>query len=53
MVGLTRRISEEHDEAINTDTPSPGGWETVLKSVDKRLVNALRLVVTLLLLPYL
>ena len=53
VVGLTRRVSEEHDEAVDTDTPSTGGRETVLKSVDEGLVDALGLVVTLLLLPYL
>ncbi len=50
---LTRRVREEHHEAVDTDAPATGGRKTVLESVNEGLVDTLSLIVALLLLPYL
>ena len=49
----TGRVGEEHDQAVDTDTPSTRRREPVLERIDERLVDILRLVVALLLLPHL
>jgi hypothetical protein len=49
--GRTGRVREEHDEAVDAHAPAAGRREAVLERVDERLVDVLRLVVALRLLP--
>ena len=43
-------ISEEHDQSVNTETPSAGRGQTILERIDECLVDTLGLVVARILL---
>lgn len=43
-------VGQEHDQAVDTHTPTTGRWEAVLKRLAEGLINELSLVVTLALL---
>lgn len=43
-------VGQEHDEAVNTHTPTTSRRQAVLKGLAESLVNSLGFVVTLLLL---